>query len=73
MKEEFVRDAIRFRLTWLKGDSICVEIPKDEYSLLDDAVKEMRTPFHNADDFINTQIKETLQKYQEWKEPPKRR
>ena len=22
-KEEFVRDAIRFRLTWLKGDNQC--------------------------------------------------
>ena len=25
-KEEFVRDAIRFRLTWLKGDNECLEI-----------------------------------------------
>jgi hypothetical protein len=36
-KEEFVRDAIRFRLTWLKGDNQCLEIPKDQFEKLNEA------------------------------------
>jgi len=27
-EEELVRDAIRFKLTWLKGDNQCLEIPR---------------------------------------------
>lgn len=72
-KEEFIRDAIRFRLTWMKGDYECMEIPKEEYNLLNEAVKEMSTPFSSAEDFVNAQIKETLQRYQEWKKTSKRR
>jgi hypothetical protein len=30
-KEEFVRDAIRFRLNWLKSGNECLEIPRDQY------------------------------------------
>jgi hypothetical protein len=48
-KEEFARDSIRFRLTWLKGDNECLEIPRDQYEKLDEAMKEMVTPFHNGD------------------------
>jgi hypothetical protein len=66
-KEEFVRDAIRFRLTWLKGDNECLEIPREQYEKLDEALKEMGTPFHNADHFINNQINEILEKYAEYK------
>jgi hypothetical protein len=59
-KEEFVRDAIRFRLTWLKGDNECIEIPREQYEKLNEAVKEMDTPFNDADHFINSQINEIL-------------
>lgn len=64
---EFVRDAIRFRLTWLKGDNECLEIPREQYEKLDEALKEMDTPFHNADHFINNQINEILEKYAEYR------
>jgi hypothetical protein len=66
-KEEFVRDAIRFRLTWLKGGNECLEIPREEYEKLDEAVKEMDTPFRSAEHFINSQISEILEKYEECK------
>jgi hypothetical protein len=66
-KEEFARDSIRFRLTWLKGDNECLEIPRDQYEKLDEAMKEMVTPFHNADHFINSQMNEFLEKYKEYK------
>jgi hypothetical protein len=62
-----VRDAICFRLTWLKGDNRCLEIPREQYEKLNEAVKEMDTPFHDADHFINNQINEILEKYEEYK------
>ena len=40
-KEEFVRDAIRFRLTWLKGDNQCPEIPRDQFEKLNITLEEM--------------------------------
>jgi len=45
-----------------------VEFPKEQYDLLNEAVKEMSTPYYGAEDFINNQIKEALEKYEEWKE-----
>lgn len=66
-KEEFIRDAIRFRLTWLKHEYEYIEISRDQYDTLQEALKEMNTPYPNVEDFINTQTKEALQKYEEWK------
>ena len=66
-KEEFVRDAIRFRLTFLKNDNECVEIPREQYDELDKAVKEMNMPFRTAEQFIINQINEVLAKYEEYK------
>jgi hypothetical protein len=66
-KEEFVRDAIRFRLTWLKGENQCLEIPKDQFDKLNEALEEMDLPFHSAEQFINSQISEILEKYEEYK------
>jgi len=62
-----VRDAIRFRLTLLKGENECLEIPRKQYEKLNEAVKEMDTPFRDADHFINSQIKDILEKYEEYK------
>lgn len=70
-KEELIRDAIRFKLTMLSQEYEYVEIPKEQYDLLNEAVKEMNAPYTTADDFINTQIKEALEKYQEWKQSRK--
>jgi hypothetical protein len=72
-KEEFIRDAIRFRLTSLKGDYEFMEIPKDQFDMFDEAVKEMNTPYRGAVEFISAQMKETLEKYQGWKKTSKRR
>ena len=66
-KEEFVRDAIRFRLTWLKGDNQCLEIPKDQFDKVNEALEEMDMPFHSAEQFINNQINEVLEKYDTYK------
>jgi hypothetical protein len=66
-KEEFIRDAIRFRLSWLKKDFEYLEIPKEQYDMLGEALKEMNTPYMSVDDFLETQTKDALQKYEEWK------
>ncbi|MGD0028483.1 MAG: ribbon-helix-helix domain-containing protein [Candidatus Bathyarchaeia archaeon] len=72
-KEEFIRDAIRSRLSWLSQDKECVEIQKEQYDLLDEAVREMNTPYHSAEGFINAQIEDALDKYAEWKRAKKHR
>jgi hypothetical protein len=72
-KEEFIRDAIRFRLTWLKGENECVEVPREQYEKLNAAVKEMSTPYQSAEGFITSQVDEALEKYEEWKRANKKR
>jgi len=67
-KEEFIRDAIRFKLTWLSQDYEYIEISKEKYERLNTAMKEMNTPFYNADDFISKQIEEVLEQYDKWLE-----
>lgn len=64
-KEEFVRDAVRWRLRFLKGYEY-VEIPKEEYGRLQQAIKDMETPFLSVSDFVDQQIKSLLEKYAEW-------
>ena len=34
-KEEFVRDAIRFRLSWLRGNNECIEVPREQYEKIE--------------------------------------
>lgn len=72
-KEEFIRDSIRFRLSWLSDGKEYVEIQKDQYDLLDEAVREMNTSYHSADGFIDAQIRNVLDKYEEWKQAKKER
>jgi Arc/MetJ-type ribon-helix-helix transcriptional regulator len=71
-REEFIRDAIRFRLDWLSQENEYVVIQKEQYDLLDEAVKEMNTPYQSAEGFVNAQIREVLEKYEEWKQSAKK-
>jgi Arc/MetJ-type ribon-helix-helix transcriptional regulator len=72
-KEEFIRDAIRFRLSWLKKEYEYIEIPAEQYDMLGEALKEMDTPYRTVEDFINAQTRDALQKYEEWKKANSRR
>ena len=65
-REEFIRDAIRTQLRFVKGEYTYVEIPKDEYEKMRQAITDLDTEFLSVDDFINQQIKKLLQKHQEW-------
>ena len=66
-KEDFVRDAIRYRLERLKNDNECIEVSREQYNELDEALKEMGTPFRSPEQFIHSQISEVLYKYDEFK------
>ncbi|MEM2112214.1 MAG: hypothetical protein QXX08_10140 [Candidatus Bathyarchaeia archaeon] len=70
-KEEFIRDAIRTELMQLKGNHKFVRIPIEQYERLNRAVREMKLPYSNADDFIRGQIEEVLAKYEKWKKSKK--
>jgi metal-responsive CopG/Arc/MetJ family transcriptional regulator len=75
-REEFMRDAARWRLKFLNEESEYVEIPREKYERLETAVKEMSTPYHSALDFVHKQVDEVLEKYDAWlqeKEEPEKR
>lgn len=65
-REEFIRDAVRWRLRILKEGYECLEVPKEEYERLQQAMKDMGMPFLSVDDFVEQQIKSVLEKYAEW-------
>jgi Arc/MetJ-type ribon-helix-helix transcriptional regulator len=65
-REEFIRDAIRKELRSIKEEYICVEVPKDEYEKIQQALNDLGTEFLSVDDFINEQIRNLLQRHQEW-------
>jgi hypothetical protein len=71
-KEEFVRDAIRFRLSWLRGNNECIEVPKEQYEKIEIALKDLNLPFLSVDHFINNQINDLLEKYDEYLENSKK-
>ena len=66
-KEEFVRDAIRYRLERLKNDNESIEVSREQYNELEEALKEMGTPFRSPEQFIRNQISDVLDKYDEYK------
>ncbi len=65
-KEEFIRQAIRFFLKWESEDYEYIEIPKEKYDKLNKAVKQMNTPYYNAEEFIDDQIDKILEQYERW-------
>jgi Arc/MetJ-type ribon-helix-helix transcriptional regulator len=65
-REELIREAVRFKLGTLKGQSECIEVPKEDYEKLQQAVQDLDTGFLSADDFIEQQIRSLLEKHQTW-------
>jgi flagellar motility protein MotE (MotC chaperone) len=65
-REEFIRDAIRFRLRFLQEPYECVELPKEEYERARQALSDLDTEFLSVDDFVGAQIKALLGKHAEW-------
>jgi len=67
-REEFIRDAARWRLKFLREDLEYVGIPREKYERLNAAVKDMNTLYYGADDFIHRQVEEVLNQYDKWLE-----
>jgi hypothetical protein len=61
-REEFMRDATRWRLKLFRENAEYVEILKDKYEWLKTALEEMNVPYLSAPDFIDKQIDEVLEK-----------
>jgi hypothetical protein len=60
-REDFIRDAARWRLKLLEKDYELVEIPRDKYEKLGTALKHDKTTYLNPKDFIIKQIDEALE------------
>ena len=52
-KEEFLDDAIRSRLTWLKGENECVEIPREQYDRKVEKLGEEKNERNNRSNISN--------------------
>jgi len=75
-KEEFIRDAARWRLRYLTGTYEFVEVHKEKYQKSDTAIKEMNLPCLGVTDFIEKQLDTLVEKYaerQQQKEEQERR
>ena len=71
-KEELIRDAVRYRLAMLKGEYQFIEVPKEEYDQLEIALEEMNRPYRSPEEFVIEQMREALEKYEEWKRSRKK-
>ena len=67
-REELIREAIRFKLNSLKGQCEYVEVPKEDYEKLQQAVRDLDTGYLSADHFIQQQVRSLLEKHQAWTE-----
>jgi Arc/MetJ-type ribon-helix-helix transcriptional regulator len=65
-REEFIRDAVRWRLRFLREDYEYIEIPRDECERVMQAIRNMELPFLSVDEFVEQQIKNLLEKYAEY-------
>jgi hypothetical protein len=65
-KEEFIRDAARWRLRFLTGTYEYLEVQKEKYEKAEEVIKEMSLPFLGAADFVDKQLENLLEKRAEW-------
>lgn len=70
-REEFIRDATRFRIRWLQKDNVCIEIPRKQFDRLSETIKNMNLPYYSAEDFIKIQAKELIEKFEKRKNTSK--
>ena len=65
-REELIREAIRFKLNSLKENCEYIEIPKEDYEKLQQALQDLDTGYLSADNFIEQQIRSLLEKHETW-------
>lgn len=67
-REEFIRDAARWRLRFLTDTYEYVEVRKEKYEKGESAIKEMNLPFLGVADFLDKQLETLLEKHMEWQQ-----
>ena len=67
-KEEFIRDAARWRLRFLTDTYEYLEVHKEKYEKAESIIKEMNLPFLGAADFVDKQLQTLLEKHAEWQQ-----
>ncbi len=50
----------------MRGEYEYLEIPREEYERLQQALRDMEMPFLSVSDFVDKQIRVVLEKYDEW-------
>jgi len=65
-REEFIRDAVRRRLRFVKEEYEYLEISKEEYERLQLAIRDLDMPFLSVNDFVDQQLKGLLERHVEW-------
>ncbi|MEM3551605.1 MAG: hypothetical protein QXV01_11015, partial [Candidatus Bathyarchaeia archaeon] len=65
-REEFIRDAVRWRLRFLREDYEYIEVPREECERVMQAIRDMELPFLSVNEFVEQQIKNLLEKYAEY-------
>jgi len=65
-REEFIRDAARWRLRFLTGAYEYIEVQKEKYEKVEAAIKEINLPYLGTADFVDKQLESILDKYDEW-------
>jgi len=67
-REEFIAEATRLLLRMKSKKCHYIEIPKEKYDKLNEALEKMRMPYYNAAEFIKDQINKTLEQYEKFLE-----
>jgi Arc/MetJ-type ribon-helix-helix transcriptional regulator len=65
-REEFVRDAILFQLRSLREQYEYMEVSKDDFERVRQALQDLDTPFESVDEFVHGQLHELLEKHEAW-------
>jgi hypothetical protein len=70
-REEFIRDTIRFGIRRLSKDNVCIEMPRERFVRLGEAIKAMDLPYRSAEDFIEAQVKDVIERSEKRKNASK--
>jgi len=62
-REEFIAEATRFLLRMKSKKYQYIEIPMEKYEKLNQALKQMKTPFYNAEEYVKRQIDKAISEF----------
>jgi len=65
-KEDFLRDAARWRLRYLSREYEHIEVLREKYEQGEQVIQETGMPFRGVADFLEKQLDGLLEKYEEW-------